>query len=118
MLSSIRYLGMDDFAEIGRMTLYEYDMRMTAFRLKQADREYELHWQAWLGWNVQAMKKKGKRKQTPVFKTFQQFFDYKKCIREALGSEQEGSGLARPIKQGIADLLKKQKEGRKAHGDI
>ncbi len=99
------------------MTLYEYDMRMTAYRLKQADREYEIHLQAWLNWNVQARKKKGKHKCVPVFKTFQQFFDYKKCVREALGSENEGSGFARPIKQGIADLLKKQKEGR-AHGDV
>lgn len=109
---------MNDFAEIGRMTLYEYDMRMTAYRLKQADREYEIHLQAWLNWNVQAMKKKGRHKRVPVFKTFQQFFDYKKCIKDVLEGENGGSRLAMRKKQGIADLLKKQKEEKKGHGKL
>lgn len=109
---------MNDFAEIGRMTLYEYDMRMTAYQLKRVDREYELHLQAWLNWNVQATKKKGKHKRAPVFKSFRQFFDYRKRIRDVLEEENEGARLAREKKQGIADLLRRQKEGRKKHGNI
>jgi len=118
VLNSIRYLGMNDFAEIGRMTLYEYDMRMTAYRLRQVDREYEIHLQAWLNWNVQAMKKKGKHKRVPVFKTFRQFFDHKKCIRDILEGESEEGRLARAKKQGIVNLLRKQKEGKRAHGNL
>lgn len=112
----MRYFGMNDLAEIARMTMYEYEMRLTAYRLRQVDREYEIHLQAWANWNVQAMKKQGKHKQVPVFKTFQQFFDYKKSIRDVLGGEGKGEKIAKTKKQGIADLLKKQKERRPQNG--
>ena len=38
ILDSIRYLRMNDFSEIDRMTLYEYEMRMKAFELRRVDR--------------------------------------------------------------------------------
>jgi hypothetical protein len=112
----MRFLGMNDFAEIDRMTLYEYGLRMTAFRLRRADREYELHLQAWLNREIKAKKKSGKRKMVPVYGNFKQFFDYEKCINEILRPE-EKSGM-NTKGRGIFDLMKKQKERRERIGKL
>lgn len=114
MLNSIRYFGMSDFAEINRMTLYEYDVRMTAYRLKQVDREYEIHLQAWENWNVQATKKQGKKRQVPVFQTFKQFFDYEKKVQDILKPDNKDDAK----KKGIADILRRQKERRLNDGNL
>lgn len=116
MLTSMRCFGMNDLAEIARMTLYEYEMRMTAYQLKQVDREYEIHLQAWANWNVQAMKSQGKRKKVPVFKTFRQFFDYEQCIHDVLKGMDKGDKALGTKKKGLVELLKKQKERRQGDG--
>lgn len=67
------------------MTLYEYDLRMRANRLKEVDREYEIYLQAWTNYMVQATKKQGKDRIVPVYKTFKQLYDYDKRIGEVLG---------------------------------
>lgn len=104
---------MSDFPEIDKMTLYEYDMRMTAYHLQQVDREYEIHLQAWVNWNVQAMKSKGKNKRVPVFKDFKQFFNYEQRVKDVLGV---------PVnvekKHGIAKIIKEQAERRQKSGEL
>lgn len=102
---------MKDFSEINRMTLYEYEMRMTAYRLQQADREYNIHLLAWESWNVQAMKKQGKHKRVPVFGTFKQFYDYEGRVKDILSGNSEKTNLP-DKKRKLARLLKKQKERR------
>lgn len=67
--------------DIEVLTLYEYQMRMKAYRLAQVDREYEMHLQAWLNHAVTATKEQGK-KQVPVYKNFKEFFDYEKRLKE------------------------------------
>ena len=104
MLNSLRFLGMNDFAEIDRMTLYEYHMRMTAFRLRQADREYEIHLQAWANREINAKKKSGKKKLVFLYDHFKRFFDYEKGAGER--------------SQGIFDLMKKQKERSRGDGEL
>lgn len=103
---------MQDFAEINRMTLYEYEMRMKASNLRSVDREYEIHLQAWANWNVQATKKSGK-KRAPVFKTFKQFFDFKKAESKILNGEKK-----RGFSQGqrIIEGMRRQKKGRRSNG--
>lgn len=107
---------MSDFAEIDRMTLYEYEMRMKASDLRRVDREYEIHLQAWANWNVQAMKKSGKRKRVPVFKTFKQFFDYKEAEQAILLPKKRKGESTKP--QRIIRGMEKQKERRRAHGKL
>lgn len=67
------------------MTLYEYELRMRAHRLKEIDKEYEIHLQAWTNHTVQATRRQGKNKAVPVYKTFKQFYDYEKYVRGAMG---------------------------------
>lgn len=115
-MDCLRYLGMTDFKEIDRMTLYEYGMRMKAHRLRQVDREYEIHLQAWANHNVQATKRQGKDKAVPVFKTFKQFFDYEKRIEEVTGERRDRAQEDR-LKQ-IALKVQEYKRRQGNHGEL
>lgn len=65
------------------MSLLEYSLRMEAFRLQQVDKQNEMHLQAWLNNAAGATKEQGK-KQVPVFKSYQDFFDYEKELKEVM----------------------------------
>ena len=52
---------------------------MKAKSLKQVDTEYEIHLQAWVSHQVKAEKKQGK-KTVPIYKRFDQFFNYEERI--------------------------------------
>lgn len=52
---------------------------MKAKSLKQVDSEYEIHLQAWVSHQVKAEKKQGK-KTVPIYKKFNQFFNYEERI--------------------------------------
>lgn len=77
---------MSDIREIERMTLYEYELRMTAWQLKTIDEDYNVHKQAWINRQVQATKTRGK-KEVPYFKNFKEFFDYESQLQEILGTD-------------------------------
>jgi len=83
---------------------------MEANRLKTIDREYEMHLQAWLNWNVQATKKSGKGR-APVFRTFKQFFDREKLIKGDSGAKVDKN-------RDIINAMKKQKERREQNGEL
>jgi len=104
---------MSDFTEIDKMTLYEYEVRMKAFRLQQVDQQYEIHQQAWANWNVQAMKAQGKNKRVPVFKNFKQFFDYEKYVKEILGGSGRNNTENDTRNQAIINIMKRQQEKKK-----
>lgn len=70
------------------MSLYEYTMKMTAFKLKLVDQEYILHKTAWLAQQVKATKGKGKNIE-PYYPFFKKFFNYEKAQRVALGETNE-----------------------------
>lgn len=92
--------------------MFEYRLRKEAHRLMDIDEEHHRHWQAWLNWNVQATKKEGK-KIKPVFGSFKEFFDYEKlCDRGQKTEIKSGK------KEGIIDILKKQKERSKQNGKL
>lgn len=63
------------------MSLLEYSLRMEAFQLQQVDKHNELHLQAWLNNAAGATKEQGK-KHVPVFKSYKDFFDYEKELKE------------------------------------
>ena len=72
---------MNDMQEIERMTINEYNLRIKAYELSRIDKERDMHWQAWLNRQVQAMEEVGS-KQRYVFKTFKEFYDYEKALNE------------------------------------
>ena len=54
----------------------EYDLLMKAVRLREVDRDYRNHLQAFLNFSVRAMKKSGTNRQRPVYSRFDKFYDY------------------------------------------
>ena len=77
---------MKDLVDIERMTIYEYQIRMTAYQISELDESRKLHEQAWLNKQINATKQIGK-KEVPYFKTFKEFFDYDSKLNEILGVE-------------------------------
>lgn len=49
---------------------------METVRLREVDKDYRNHLQAYLNFAARAMKKAGKNKQKPVYSTFKKFYDY------------------------------------------
>lgn len=60
------------------MSLFEYEARMYAYRLKRLDKEHDMHFEAWLKRMVEATKGNGK----PKFTSFESFFDYDKQLKK------------------------------------
>lgn len=77
MINCFAYLGFTDIYDVYALDLHDYVLMMRGHRLRELDRQYEMHWQAWLNQSAQATKEKGK-KHVPVFDSFKQFFDYEK----------------------------------------
>jgi len=63
--------------EIGRMTMYEYDLLMTGVLLRKQDEDELLHRSAWLTRQVEATKSDGK---TPLYKKYSDFYKKKDCF--------------------------------------
>ncbi|RBS56525.1 hypothetical protein EB33_01712 [Enterococcus faecium] len=78
LINSFRYLRINNISDIERMTLYEYNIRMTAAQLSWLDKEKLIHELAWANQQVQAEKKVGK-KTVPVYRSFEEFFNYFVC---------------------------------------
>jgi len=84
IINCFRYLGFTSLYDIKILTLQEYLLRMKAYRLQQVDKEYDMHLQAWHNHRVTWTKEQG-NKQVPVYRTFKEFFDYEKRLKEVLG---------------------------------
>lgn len=90
------------FAEVDRLTLAEYNLLMEAVRLKQVDKDYRNHLQAFLNFAVKAQRKTGKDKSKPVYSKFKRFYDYEDEIKKVTNKGNEKSKFA-----GIGKFFKK-----------
>ena len=75
-INCFRYLGFTSFSQVDQLTIAQCDILMEAVDLMMLDRGFHEHRQAFLNLAVQAQKKAGKGKTRPVYRRFQQFFDY------------------------------------------
>ncbi|MDD3338430.1 MAG: hypothetical protein PHS82_06185 [Lachnospiraceae bacterium] len=75
---------------------------MKAVQLREVDKNYRTHQQAFLNLAVRAEKKVGKNKSKPVYKTFSSFYDYRKEVEKILPDKKKQSRLA-----SIGRLLRK-----------
>ena len=66
-----------------QLTIVQYEIMAEAARLKEVDKDYRNHLQAFLNFAVRAKKKAGKNKQRPVYPTFKKFYDYEDAIEQA-----------------------------------
>ena len=79
---------MKSFAEVNKLTIPEYNLLMKASTLKEIDKDYRNHLQAYLNVKANAQKKAGKNKTRPVYNTFKKFYNYENAVKRVLrGSE-------------------------------
>jgi hypothetical protein len=87
---------------VDRLTIPEYNLLMEAAQLKQVDKDYRNHLQAFLNFAVKAEKKSGKNKSKPVYRKFKQFYNYEAELRKVQKTEHQSrfSGIGKLLKKG------------------
>lgn len=103
VLDCVRYLDFKSCAEVDRLTIPEYELLMEGVRLKQIDKDYRNHLQAFLNFVVKSEKRVGK-KSRPVYNTFKKFYDYEKEVKKAtepIEKENRLSGIGKFLKKGV-----------------
>lgn len=83
-------------------------MHIKAWQYRQIDRSHDIHMQAFLNFAASATRESG-GKRRPVYRTFQQFFDYQAEIRKLEGKK-------KPSAHSHWREFKKRKEEEKKHG--
>lgn len=88
--------------EVDRLTIAEYKLLMEGVRLKEIDKDYRNHLQAFLNFAVRSEKKAGKGKSRPVYTKFRQFYDYEKELEKVNNKKKSRF-------EGIGKLLAKER---------
>lgn len=81
---------------------------MKAYQLKQIDKEYDAHMQAWVNHQVTATKEQGK-KTVSVYRDFKAFYDYESRLKEI---EEPKENKVTPKQKKLAQLAAKVNAGR------
>ena len=87
-MNCFRFLGFTSFAQVDALTIPEYNLLMEAVKLREVDKDYRNHLQAFLNFAVKAEKKSGKNKRRPVYSRFIKFFDYEAALRKVQKKEE------------------------------
>ena len=92
------------------LTIPQLNIMIDAMKLKELDRDYRNHLQAFLNFVVTGKKKAGKGKTKPVYRRFTQFFDYKAQLRKlergkSTGGNGRFSALSKKMKKEREDML-------------
>lgn len=105
-LNCFRYLGFKSFDELDRLTIPEYNLLMEAVQLREVDKDYRNHLQAFLNFAVKAERKAGRYKTKPVYQYFKKFYDRDKAIKAVR------NGRKAKVKDRYAGIDKYLKGGR------
>ena len=103
-MNCFRYFGFTTFDQVDNLTITQYEIMVEALELRMLDESLHGHRQAFLNYAAQAEKPAGKGKTRPVYRTFRQFFDYKKELKK-LRSKKKKKADSRF--SGIGKLLQK-----------
>lgn len=79
---------------------------MEAERLKQVDKDYRQHLQAYLNYSVKATKGSGKHAK-PAYRKFKQFYDYDKELKKA---KQQGKQENKSKFSSVGSFFRKESE--------
>lgn len=79
MLNALAYLGFHDLFDIYQMTIAEYEIRMEAYKLKQAEKMNEIAQQAWFNQMVKSTTGSASHPK-PRYRRITDLFDYKKSV--------------------------------------
>ena len=104
-VNCFRYLGFNSFDQVDQLTIAQYEVMVEALELRMLDQDLHEHRQAFLNFAVQAEKKAGKGKTKPVYRRFNQFFDYDKELNKLKNRRQRKKSRF----SGIGKLLQKRR---------
>lgn len=95
-------MGFKSLDEVNRLTIPEYNLLMEALELREVDKDYRIHQQAFLNFAVQAKRKSGKNKEKPVYTSFKKFFNYDRAIKSVKKNKQPNrfSGIGKLLSKG------------------
>ena len=96
-------MGFTSFEQVDQLTITQYEVMVDALELRMLDNSLHEHRQAFLNFAVQAEKTAGKGKSKPVYRRFQQFFNYDRELEKIKRRKKKGS----PRFAGIGKLLQK-----------
>ena len=105
-MNCFRYLDFKGFSEVDKLTIPEYELLMKAVNLREIDKDYRNHLQAFLNFAVKAEKKVGKGKSRPVYTKFKRFYDYEKEVGRVTKRSNEKSrfsGIGKLLKKGVCE---------------
>ncbi len=102
-----RYCGFTSLDQVDQVTIPEYKLLIKSARLREADRDYRNHLQAYLNLRARDKKKVGKKLQY-VYTTFDKFYNAEKAEAEAMG-EKKGT-VRRSLSKAIGDIYRKYRE--------
>ncbi len=110
MLATIfAYFGITDFAEAGRMTLYEYRIRKRAWKMQQLEHERNIYLQAYINRVAKAVDKSGKKY---IFPEFYDLYDEDKRKREVLGKS-----FQKPVDSNLIAIAKRMQKYKEEGGN-
>jgi hypothetical protein len=97
------------------LSIKEYRLLMKSVSLREVDKQYWAHWQAFLNFAVKAEKGKGKRAR-PKYDTFEKFFDYKKELKKAMKDDNSEKDEPETISRLREYMKMKKKTGGTPNG--
>ena len=100
-----RYCGFTSFEQVDAVTIPEYRMLVKATRLREVDKDYRNHLQAYLNFRAKDKKKTGKNNYKFMYTTFDKFYDEKKAEEKALGEKKPK--IRQSLSRAIGDIYKK-----------
>lgn len=96
-----RYLGFTTFEQFDRLTLDQMEILSKALELREEDKNFEAHRQAFLNFKATATKESG-NKIKPVYNDFRSFYNIKKRYSRFDNKKKEKSKF-----EGVGKLLAK-----------
>ena len=106
-----RYCGFTSYDQVDQVTIPEYRTLVKATRLRETDKDYRNHLQAYLNLRAKDKKKVGKKLQY-VYPTFDSFYNSEKAEEKAMGNK---TGKIRDsLSKAIGDIYRnhrRQKDG-------
>ena len=103
-VACLRYYGYVPFADIDKMSIYDFSLLMKAVGIREIDTMHHIHLQAFQNVRAKARKSAGRGKTRPVYTTYKKFFDYEKELE-----------TVKPKKTSKYDGLKKKLKEKKAN---
>ena len=97
------YCGFTSFEQVDQVTIPEYRTLVKAARLREVDKDYRNHLQAFLNLRAKDKKKTGK-KYTYIYPTFEKFYDYEKEEKKAIGVKKPT--VAQSLSKAIGDIYR------------